>query len=135
MIRSRWWVLPGVASIVLLAAGCGGGGGGGQATTSSTATAAPRASATPASGPVMGVQAICGVQGVFWQGRWWADDLPIQTVRGETPTRLLSGTMTTTDAGHARLDSPDLVAPQTLYATPNTNPSAPPFQACEPLVH
>jgi hypothetical protein len=130
MIRLRW-MLPMVAVVMLAVAGCGAQDG--------SSPEVPRPTLAPgvppygpASGPVQDVQALCGIQGVFWRGSWWVSTPPIQSVRNPTSTRVISGTMTTIGNNQARLDSPDLVSPQILSMLNGLTENTPPFGACAP---
>jgi hypothetical protein len=92
----------------------------------------PPAQGAPQSGPVSGVLAICGVQGVFWQGHWWIADPPRQPARNIGLDNTISGTMTTIGNNQARFDSPSLAASQILSEEPQVNANTPPFAMCSP---
>lgn len=134
MIKLGWFVAVAVV-VAATVSGCGGGkqpGGppGGDPSASGGAPPVPAGM----SGPVSDVQARCGVQGVFWQGTWWIVNPPIQTVRNQSPSKVLSGQMTATAENLARFDSPDLVAPQVLSRQPyQVQPLSPPYQLCAPI--
>lgn len=129
MIRLRW-ALPMLAVVTATVTGCGAQPG---EVDVPRPTLVPGAQPYgPGSGQVSNVEARCGVQGVFWRGNWWISTPPISAVRNPSSVKVISGTMTTTSNNQARLESPELIAPQTMSMVTGLTENTPPFTACQP---
>lgn len=85
--------------------------------------------APPPSPNAVEVNTVCaGAKQAYWQGSWWIGFPDArQRLAGDGAVREITGTMTATGPGRARLDSPALTSPQPMADTPDTRRTVPPL--------
>lgn len=91
---------------------------------------APPQGPAPAADAAVTATAYCGVRQVYWRGTWWRVVPPAARIRGEGVEREVTGAMTPTGPGTARLDSPGLAGPETLTDTGMRSVNQPPTPPC-----